>query len=77
MGTLKTQLKRAWTVYSTDYHHKDELEKNNNCSKWIIKQVAKQIKDQNIQSNADEPSTIADKPQADLGLLQHPRWSAL
>ena len=65
-GTLKTMFNRAYIVCSTDYHLKKELdhlryafEKHNNYPKWIIKQVAKQVKDQNIQSNADGAPTIA------------------
>ena len=51
---------------STDYHLKKELDhlryvfqKHNNYPKWIIKQVAKQVKDQNIHSNADKVPTVA------------------
>ena len=35
--------------------------RNNNCPKWIIKQVAKQAQDQNIQSNADADPTVANE----------------
>ena len=67
-GTLKTMFNRAYIVCSTDYHLKKELdhlryafEKHNNYPKWIIKQVAKQVKDQVIQSNADGAPTIANE----------------
>ena len=57
-GTL---FNRAYIVCSTDYHLKKELDhlryvfqKHNNYPKWIIKQVVKQVKDQNIHSNADK-----------------------
>ena len=50
---------------STDYHLKKELDhlrydfqKHNNYQKWIIKQVVKQVKDQNIHS-ADKACTVA------------------
>ena len=50
------------------YHLKKKLEhlryafqKHNNYSKWIINQVAKQVKDQNTQSNADEAPTVANE----------------
>ena len=63
-GTLKTLFNRAYIVCSTDYHLKEELEdlryvfqKHNNYTKWMMKQVAKQVKDQNIQSNADGGSS--------------------
>ena len=53
---------------STDYHLKKELDhliyvfqKHNNYPKWIIKQVAKQVKDQNIESNADGAPTVANE----------------
>ena len=59
IGTLKTLFKRAYITSSTDYHLRKELDhlrylcqKHKNYPKWIIKQVAKQVKDQNIQSNA-------------------------
>ena len=52
---------------STDYHLKKELDhlryvfqKHNSYPKWIIKHVVKQIKDQNIHSNADKVPTLAD-----------------
>ena len=48
------------SLHSTDYHLKTELDhlryafqKPNNYPKWTIKNVAKQVKDQNIQSNDD------------------------
>ena len=69
-GTLKTLFNRGYIVCSTDYHLKKELDylryvfqKHTNYLKWIIKQVevkdkgSKQIKDQNIQSNADGART--------------------
>ena len=63
-GTLKTLLNRGYIVCSTDYHLKKELDylryvfqKHTSYPKWIIKQVAKQEKDQNIQSNADGART--------------------
>ena len=56
------------SVCSTDYHLKKELDhlryvfqKHNNYPKWIIKQVAKQVKDQNIQSNPDGAPTVANE----------------
>ena len=59
IGTLKTLFNRAYITSSTDYHLRKELDhlrylcqKHKNYPKWIIKQVAKQVKDQNIQSNA-------------------------
>ena len=59
---------RAYLVCSTDYHLKKELDhlryvfqKHNKYPKWIIKLVAKQVKDQNIHSNADRAPTIANK----------------
>ena len=62
-GTL---FNRAYIVCSTDYHLKKELDhlryvfqKHNHYPKWIIKQVAKQVKDQNIHSNADKVPTVA------------------
>ena len=65
-GTLKTLFNRAYVVCSTDYHLKKELDhlryvfqKHNNYPKWIIKQVAKQVKDQNIHRNGDRAHTIA------------------
>ena len=49
----------------TDYQLKKELDhlryvfqKHNNYPKWIIKQVAKQVKDRNIRSNADGAPTV-------------------
>ena len=63
-GTLKMLFNRAYIVCSTDYHLNKELDqlryvfqKHDNYPKWIIKQVAKQVKDQNIQSNADGASS--------------------
>ena len=57
-GTLKTLYNRAYIVRSTDYHRKKELdhsryafEKHNNCTKWITKQVPKQVRDENLESN--------------------------
>ena len=54
-------LNRAYIVCFTDYHLKKELDhlryvfhKHGNYWKYIIKQVAKQVIDQNIQSNDDE-----------------------
>ena len=54
-GTLKTLFNRPYTICPTDYHLKKELEylryvfqKHNNYPKCIIKQVVKQVKDQNI-----------------------------
>ena len=51
---------------STDYHLKTELDhliyvflKHKNYPEWIIEQVSKQVKDQNIQSDADEAPTVA------------------
>ena len=35
--------------------------RNNNYSKWIIKQATKQVKDQKIQSNADGTPTVANE----------------
>ena len=65
-GALKTLFSRAYIVCSTDYLLKKELDhlryvfqKHNDYPKWIIKQVAKQVKDQNIRSNADKVSIIA------------------
>ena len=65
-GTLKVLFNRAYIVCSTDYHLKKELDhlrydfqKHNNYPKWIIKQVAKYVKDQNIHSNADKAPTVA------------------
>ena len=53
---------------STDYHLKKELDhlryvfqKHKNYSKWIIKQVEKKVKDQNIQGNAQETPTVANE----------------
>ena len=53
---------------STYYHLKKELDhlryvfqKHNNYPKWIIKQVVKQVKDQNIHSNADRAHTVANE----------------
>ena len=64
-GTLML-FNRTYIVCSTDYHLKKELDhlryvfqKHNNYPKWIIKQVAKQVKDQNIHSNADRAHTVA------------------
>ena len=63
-GTLKTRFNRAYIVCSTNYHLKKKpdhlryvFQKHNFYPKWIIKQVAKQVKDQNIQSNADGASS--------------------
>ena len=60
--------KRAYIVCSTDYHLKKELDhlrnvlqKHNNYLTSIIKQVAKQVKDQNIQSNANGAPAIANE----------------
>ena len=64
-GTLKTLFNRAFIVCSTDYHLQKELDhlryvfqKHNNYQKWIIKQVVKQVKDQNIQSNDDRAHIV-------------------
>ena len=53
---------------STDYNLRKELDhirhvfqKYNNHPKWIIKQVGKKVKDQNIHSNADRASTVANE----------------
>ena len=63
--TLKTLFNRAFIVCSIDYHLKKELnhlryvfQKHDNYPKWIIKQVVKQAKDQNIQSNDDRAHTV-------------------
>ena len=63
--TLKMLLNEAYIVCSTDYHLNKKLDhlryvfqEHNNYLKWIIKQVAKQVKDQNVQSNADGVPTI-------------------
>ena len=60
-GTLKTLFNRAYIECSTDYLLKKELDhlrygfqEHNMHPKWIIKQVAKQVKDQNIHCNADK-----------------------
>ena len=37
------------------------FQKRKNYLKWIIKQIAKQVKDQNIQSNADQAPTVANE----------------
>ena len=68
-GTLKTLFNRTYVVRSTDYHLKKELDhlryvfqKHNNCLNiTIIEQVAKQVKDQNIQRNADRAHNVANK----------------
>ena len=67
-GTLKTLFNRVYVVCSIDFHLKKELgylryvfQKHNNYSKWIFKQVVKQVKDQNIHSNADRTPTVANK----------------
>ena len=67
-GTLKKLFNKTFIVCSTDYHLKEELghlkyvfQKHNNHSKWIIKQVAKQVSDQNIKSYADEAPAKANK----------------
>ena len=67
-GTLKMLFNRVHIVCSADYHLRKELDhwqhvfkKHNNHPKWIIKQVAKQVKDQNIQSNADRAPTVANE----------------
>ena len=59
---------RAHTVCSTNYHLKKELDhlryvfhRHKNFLEWIIKQVAKQVKDQNIPSNADGVPTVANE----------------
>ena len=66
--TLKMLFNRTYIVCSTDYHLKKELDhlryvfqKHNNYPKWIIKQVVKQVKDQNIHSNADRAHTVANE----------------
>ena len=50
-GTLKILFNRAYIVCSADYHLWKELDqlryvfqRHNNCPKFIIKQVAKQVK---------------------------------
>ena len=55
-------------VRSTDYHLKKGLDhlrsvfhRHNIFLEWIIKQVAKQVKDQNIPSNADGAPTVANE----------------
>ena len=35
--------------------------RNNNHPKWIIKQVAQQVKDQNVRSNSDRAPTVANE----------------
>ena len=69
-GTLETLFNRAYIVCSTDYHLKEELDhlryvfqKHNNYPTWVIRQVAKQVKDQNIYSNAEKAPIVAN----DLG----------
>ena len=64
--TLKMLFNRAYIVCSTDCHLKKELDhlryvfqKHNSYPKWIIKQLAKQVKDQNIHSNAGKSATLA------------------
>ena len=56
------------SVCSTDYYLKKELDhlkyvfqKHEIYPKWVIRQVAKQVKDQNIQSNADGAPTIVNE----------------
>ena len=66
-GTLKTLFNRAYIVCSTHYLFKEGTRpfkmffRNNNYSKWIIKQATKQVKDQKIQSNADGTPTVANE----------------
>ena len=67
-GKEVTLFNRAYIVCSIDYHLKKKLnhlryvfEKHNNYPKWVIKQVTKQVKDQNIQSNADRAPTVANE----------------
>ena len=67
-GTLEMLFNRAYIVCLTDYHLKKELDhlryvfqKHNNYPKWVIKQVAKQVKDQNIHSNAEKAPIIANE----------------
>ena len=42
-------------------HLRYVFQKHNNYPEWIIEQVTKQVKDQNIQSNADRAPTVANK----------------
>ena len=61
---LKTLFSRAYTACSTDIpldHLRYVFQKHKNHPKWIIKQVAKQVKDQNINSNADRAPTVANE----------------
>ena len=55
---------RAYTICTTHHLKKEPdhlryvCQKHDNYTKWIIELVAKQVKDQNIQNNADEVSTV-------------------
>ena len=61
-----------------DYRLKKELDhlryvfqKHNDYPKWIIKQVAKQAKDQNIHSNVDKASIVANDISTNSKTLKH------
>ena len=65
---FKNAVQQSHIACFTDYQFKKELdylryvfEKHNNYSKWIIKQVAKQVKDQNVESNTNGALTKANE----------------
>ena len=68
--TLKVLINRAYTLYWTDYHQKEELgylEKvfvaRNNYPRWLVKQMMKRVLDE--QTNRNVPNVYINLPNED------------